>query len=503
MRGLLVACVASCALVAGLACTGGEETTAQADTVSAIGQAQLRQRPSFRLFAAWLESFNSGDRDRYGKFLEERFLARSELLDGEMVFRELTGGLDLRKVTSASATKVTGWVEERSSDQFAEFELGLELDSGSTATGTLEPAKPYEIATLELRAMPRPEEFPVARLTEAEAIAAVDALARKSAAADRFSGAVLFSKGGEVLFSKAYGLSDRDLRIPNTAQTRFRIGSLNKMFTAVAILQLVEGGKLELEAPVGTYLRDYPNREVARKVTIHHLLTHTGGMGDIFGPAFDLHRDELRTLADYVKLYGRRGPEFEPGSRFAYSNYGFILLGVIIETVSARSYYDYVTENVYERAGMTASGSLPEHRAADLSVGYITPPPGTDGWTPNVDTLPYRGTSAGGGYSTVEDLSRFADALLGRRLLSRGSTELLVGGKVPVEPWGRYAYGFEDARDGDGNGAIGHGGGAPGMNADLRIYPKSGYVVAVLTNMDPPAATRISSYVGLRLPTDE
>ena len=102
---------------------------------------------------------------------------------------------------------------------------------------------------------------------------------------------------------------------------------MNKMFTAVAILQLVEAGKVELTAPLGKYLPDYPNREVATKVTIHQLLTHTGGTGDIFGPDFDAHRTELRTLADYVKLYGKRGLEFKPGSRWEYSNYGFILLG--------------------------------------------------------------------------------------------------------------------------------------------------------------------------------
>ena len=117
---------------------------------------------------------------------------------------------------------------------------------------------------------------------------------------------------------------------------------MNKMFTAVAIIQLVEAGKVKLTAPLGKYLRDYPNQEVATKVTMQQLLTHTGGTGDIFGPEFDAHRLELRKLADYVKLYGKRGLEFEPGSKWAYSNYGFILLGAVIEKVSGQSYYDYV-----------------------------------------------------------------------------------------------------------------------------------------------------------------
>ena len=339
-------------------------------------------------------------------------------------------------------------------------------------------------------------------MTEADVLKALSARANKLAGEGELSAAVLIAKDDRVLFSHAYGLADRTRGIPNTVGTRFRIGSMNKMFTAVAILQLVEAGKVKLTAPLGTYLPDYPNREVAAKVTIHQLLTHTGGTGDIFGPAFDAHRKELRSLADYVKLYGKRGLEFAPGSRWAYSNYGFILLGVVIEKVSGRSYYDYVHAHIYAPARMTRTGSLPEDQAVPgRSIGY-TKPPGTTGWAPNTDTLPYRGTSAGGGYSTVGDLARFAHALLSHELLSPHATKLLITGKVQTDAGTRYAYGFEDARAADGSGWVGHGGGAPGMNGDLRIYPKSGYVVAVLANIDPPAAQQISEYLDPLLPTE-
>jgi len=272
------------------------------------------------------------------------------------------------------------------------------------------------------------------------------------------------------------------------------------MFTAVSVLQLVEAGKIKLTDPVGKYITDYPNQEIATKVTIHELLTHTGGTGDIFGPEFDAHRLELRTLNDYVALYGKRGPEFAPGSRWAYSNYGMVLAGVVIERVTHQSYYNYVEEHVYKPAGMTSSGSLPEDQpVANRSVGYMRSDSG--GWKPNTGTLPYRGTSAGGGYSTVGDLVRFATALLSHKLLNATYTDLLITGKVATGRGpGKYAFGFEDERDKNGNGYVGHGGGAPGMNGDLRIYPKSGYIVAVLANLDPPAAQRISEYVDSRLP---
>jgi CubicO group peptidase (beta-lactamase class C family) len=450
--------------------------------------AAARKLPSYHQFYGWLVAFNSGDRAAYQKFLEGNFPSRVSSVDQDMGFRTRTGGFDFRKLEQASATRVTGLVQEHDSDQFAR--VTVEVDS----------TVPHHIVSLGLMAIPRPAGFPIPRLTESQTLAAVKGLLVKSAAADRFSGAVLVAKNGEVLFSNAYGLADREKKIPNTLDTRFRIGSMNKMFTAVSVLQLVEAGKIKLTDPLGKYITDYPNQDIATKVTIHMLLTHTGGTGDIFGPEFTIHRKELRTLNDYVALYGKRGPEFEPGSQWRYSNYGMVLLGVVIERVTGQSYYDYVQEHVYKPAGMTLSGSQPEDQVvAGRSIGYMRSQ-GSLGWAPNTDTLPYRGTSAGGGYSTVGDLFRFASALLSHKLLNASSTELLITGKVDGGGGGRYAYGFEDNRDKDGNGWVGHGGGAPGMNGDLKIYPKSGYVVAVLANMDPPAAQRISEFLDNRLP---
>jgi CubicO group peptidase (beta-lactamase class C family) len=267
----------------------------------------------------------------------------------------------------------------------------------------------------------------------------------------------------------------------------------------VSILQLVQAGAITLTDPLATYLTEYPNADVAARVTIRHLLTHTGGTGDIFGPEFHDHRLELRTLSDYVALYGQRALAFEPGSRWEYSNYGMLLLGVVIERVSGQSYYDYVAAHLYAPAGMVRSGSEPESVAVlDRATGY-TRPRGGGAWIPNTATLPFRGTSAGGGYSTVGDLLRFAQALMGHRLLDADYTTLLITGKVDSSQGRRYAYGFEDDRQ-DGAGAVGHSGGAPGMNGVLRIYPQSGYVVAALANLDPPAARRVAAFLDPRLP---
>jgi CubicO group peptidase (beta-lactamase class C family) len=319
--------------------------------------------------------------------------------------------------------------------------------------------------------------------------------------AGQFSGAVLVARDGRTLFEGAYGLADRERGVPNTPTTQFRVGSMNKMLTAVAVLQLVQAGKVGLDAPFRTYLPDYPNVEMASTVTLHHLLTHTGGTGDIFGPQFMAHRSELRNTADYLQLYGTRGLQFSPGTQWAYSNYGFMLLGAVIERVSGMSYDDYVAEHVLAPAGMTATGAAPEDSlVVGRSVGY-TRQLVAGALVSNAPTLPYRGTPAGGGYSTVGDFARFAVALREHRLLDPAHTALLLGGKVTMgQSIVQYAYGFIDRVQG-GRRLVGHGGGAPGMNGELSFEPNGGYVIVVLSNLDPSAATLVEAFILGNLPS--
>jgi len=453
--------------------------------VTCSAQVQFPDTPAARQCAAWLQAFNRGDREAYRDFLQKKFPSRVERLDQDLDFRERTGGFELRKVEESTPAKLVALVQERASDQFGRLTLEVEA------------VEPHQITSLALRAIPRPAEFPLPHGSESELIADLRKRLETDAAAGSFAGTVLVSKNGKPIFAEAYGLADREHRTPNTLKTLFRIGSMNKMFTAVATLQLVQANKLGLNDALGKYLTDYPNKEIAA-VTIRELLTHTGGTGDIFGPEFDAHRLELHTLQDYLKLYGRRGVKYDPGSTFEYSNYGFILLGLVIEKVSGKSYYDYVREHIFAPAGMASSGSEPEDQAVtDRSIGYTKMGANTQ-WQPNTNTLPYRGTSAGGGYSTVEDLLRFANALQENKLLNAHYTEMLTAGKAGT-PDSTYAYGFVDHKI-NGTRCFGHSGGAPGMNGDLEICPGRGYVVAVLANIDPPAASRVSDFITNRLP---
>ncbi len=449
--------------------------------------AVIPDTPAGRQFRGWLTAFNTGDRATVLKFMQENYPARVAGIDGTMNFREQTGGFDLLRIDESAAARIVATMKERDSNTYVR------------ATMETDAAPPHQIQRIGVGMIPRPADIPAPpRLSEAGAIAALRAEAEKQASRDRFSGAVLVARNGKTLFSAAHGMADREAKTPNTTKTRFRLGSMNKMFTAIAILQLAQAGKLSLQDTVGKHLTDYPNKDVASKVTIHHLLTHTGGTGDIFGPQYNQHRLKLADLKDYVDLYGSRAPAFEPGARFAYSNYGFLLLGVLVERITGKSYYDYVRENIYKRAGMASSDSLPEtDKVTDRSVGYMRAEGG--GWKPNNDTLPVRGTSAGGGYSTVEDLLRFATALTSHKLLDAEHTRLLTTGKVEAMGARKYAYGFLDGVA-DGVRSFGHGGGAPGMNGELSIYPDSGYVVVALANLDPPAAGRLADFIGDRLP---
>ena len=456
----------------------------QAASAKAAPASHAVGNPAERQFRAWLSAFNAGDRAKYEAFLREQFPSRAARLDGDMNFLLRTGGFDIRKVESRAATSVTCLLEERAWNNLARAVLDVEA------------AAPHRITRLEANLAPRPADMAVRRLAGPELASAVRAKVDAQAAAGRFQGAVLAARNGKVLYSDAKGLADRESNTLNALDTRFRMGSMNKMFTGTAIMQLVQAGRVRLDAPLGVYLTDYPNRDVATKVTTHHLLTHTGGTGDIFGPEFTAHRLELKTLDDYVKLYGARGLEFEPGAKWQYSNYGFLLLGVIVEKVSGQSYYDYVRDHIFTPAGMTASGSDPEEVAVPgRAKGYMQQ---KGAWVPNTDTLPYRGTSAGGGYTTVGDLLRYATALTGHVLLDAEHTALLTTGKIDTGQGDRYAYGFVESAAG-GVRSFGHSGGAPGMNGELRIFPESGYVVAALANTGSGASQAVS-WVSERLP---
>ncbi|HZU86730.1 MAG TPA: serine hydrolase domain-containing protein, partial [Anaerolineaceae bacterium] len=308
-----------------------------------------------------------------------------------------------------------------------------------------------------------------------------------SATNDQFSGAVLIAKNEEILLKKAYGLADRSLNIPNQVDTKFNLGSMNKMFTAIAILQLVEAGKLSLDDPIIKYLPNYPNPEVAAQVTIHHLLTHTSGLGDAFTEQFAKNPNQYRSNADYLPLFVDKPLQSQPGEQFFYSNAGYVVLGLLIEQVSGQSYEDYIQQNILDPSGMSNTAAYEIDAAVPgLAVGYTTKDfdsNETGILTSNAALMPGKGFAAGGDYSTVEDLFHFRTALLNFELLSPESTELLLTSQVVVRENSNYAYGFF-VRTISEQRMIGHTGGAPGVCSFLFMLPDTNYTIIVLSNSD-------------------
>lgn len=440
-------------------------------TSSAIAATPTRQALDL-----WLDAFNSGDRARLKAFWNT-YNPEWPAIDRELHVRKESGGLTLMKVTTDDGMRLDAIVADA-----GEMFLGVRIEMKSV--------DPPKVASIAIHGAPTQEGIVEPFANDRELVKGVQARVDALAAKDRFAGTVIVARHGKVLLEGAWGEADRTSHQKVRLDTQFRIGSMNKMFTAVAALQLVAQQKLWLDGVVGDYWPDYPNREVATKVKIRHLLTHTGGMGDIFTPEYNARRLEVRTLDDYAKLYGSRGLEFEPGSQFRYSNYGLLLLGILVEKVSGTSYYEYVRKNIYEPAGMRSTGSLPEAESVPRrAVGYL---PGKNGWEPNTDTLPWRGTPAGGGYSTVGDLIRFAEALTHGKLLD---PHWVAEATREQTPKSRYGFGFQAEAS-----FFGHSGAAPGINGELRIYPRTGHTVAVLSNLEPPAAMGVAAFAGHRLP---
>ncbi len=315
-----------------------------------------------------------------------------------------------------------------------------------------------------------------------------------------FSGVVLVSARGRPVYLKAMGLADREYATPNTAETQFGIASMGKMFTAVAIAQLAQVGKLDLDAPVGRYLTDYPNPSFARTVTIRQLLTHTGGAGDFMGPVWAARHNQLRAPGDYVALFGLRPPEFTPGTRFSYANYGYVVLGRIVEVVSGQPFDAYLAAHVFGPAGMTRT-ALTAGAGRDLAWArsYVTGPQGV---TPRPKVFDGPATPAGGDYSTASDLLTFALALGDGRLLDAAHAKLLTSVAVTGEgdlAGQKFGLGFEDWSAG-GVRDIGHSGGGPGQNGALHVIGDGRVVVVVLSNVAPPwRGDKLAAFIAARI----
>lgn len=358
---------------------------------------------------------------------------------------------------------------------------------------------------------------------QAEAISIRQCVAQE---ADRegLSGSILVSQRDQTIANVARGRLADETSPPIDASTRFNLGSASKMFTAVAIGQLIEEGKLRFDQPVGDVVSGLTPE--ASRVTIRQLLNHTSGLGDFFRPQNMGAMLRARSASDILPLIASDKPAFPPGSKFSYSNSGFALLGIVIERVSGLTYGAYLRRHVFRTAGMDHTG-LDPRPLSTLAVGM------TAGWMPNASagrqlvligsdgkslrraadrsssppklrpapgaTEGY-GSPAGGLFSTVEDMRKFGVALMQGKLMRPTTVHEFTSPQVEAAPAASdkpakyYGFGFGISSEG-GLRWYGHNGGTLGANAEFAIQPDHQWVISVLSNRDPPTATHIMAWI--------
>ena len=291
---------------------------------------------------------------------------------------------------------------------------------------------------------------------------------------DLLSGSVLIATDGEVWFERAYGLASREFSIPNTIATRFDVGSFNKDYTRLAIMQLAASGRLDLSDYVGEFLPNYPNERVRNEVTIEMLLEHRSGLGDYFTREYlETPMRVLREIDDYIPIWGPIPLEYEPGTREEYSNYGYTVLGAVIERVTGMSYPEYVREKIFEPAGMESTGFFETDGVEpNVAVGYTYMDEvgrRTETLRKNIYLEPVKGGPWGKSYSTARDLLRFFEAMFAGELIADEFNWLSNG-------W---------------DGPMALAGGGPGLSTVLLIEDRIG--VIVLANHDEPGAEDVAS----------
>ncbi|MET0237455.1 MAG: serine hydrolase domain-containing protein [Kibdelosporangium sp.] len=316
------------------------------------------------------------------------------------------------------------------------------------------------------------------------------------AAQDKFAGTVLLTHRGKPVFTRSYGMANRERGIPNSTDTVFGLASVSKIFTAVAIGQLAQQGRLGFHEPLGAYLDGFP-----AGVTLHHLLTHTSGVGRpaLGGGAPPAWQSFDQAMAETLAIIRQTPPQFTPpGIEHRYSNDGFWVLAAVVAHVSGQSYFDYVRERIFRPAGMTRTDfySKPQVQA-DLSIArpYWTQRDGSRADFTASPFCPFTNGPAGGVYSTIQDLAAFASS--SGTVLNGAFMDIITSGKVPLAPSALpsqaqfYGYGHIDAVTGDQR-VHGHSGSGPGMATRFDVFPDLGWASIVLgnydTNIDPIVA---------------
>ncbi len=434
-----------------------------------------------------LDTINANDPEVVRAFVEKRFTR------GFRSFAPMEQHIDVFQDVYSRSHGLEFYGIRKYEDPTPDSEVVVILQSNLTQgwqafVMNIEAKPPHRIEGLQFAPARPPSDLPPpTTLTDGQKIKELKSFVQRLVDADAFSGTVLLARDGKVLFQGAYGQASKRFDVPNKIDTKFNLGSMNKMFTGVAIAQLAESGKLSLDDSLGKFLStDWLPHAVTDKIKIKHLLTHTSGLGSYFNETYmESSKALFRQLDDYKSLISDSQLAFEPGTDWQYSNTGMFLLGVVIEKVTGQDYFDYVRKNIYKPAGMINSDCYDMDRPIpNLAMGYSREQASDGGppWTNNLYKHVIRGGPAGGGFSTVEDLLRFDVALRSHKLLGPKFTQMVWTAKPD---WNSPDYGFGfGVRGAPDDRSAGHSGGFDGISANLDMFLDSGYTAIVMSNYD-------------------
>jgi CubicO group peptidase (beta-lactamase class C family) len=381
-----------------------------------------------------------------------------------------------------------GKIREDGTDAIGFFQSTV-TERWGAITLSVEPAPPNRISSLQIqRANPPKSAAPAAPPTDDKArFEKISNYAEKLAKAELFSGVIAIAQNDRPIFTKAYGMADRNSGVANTPETRFQVGEIDKSFTAVAIAQLVEAKKLSYDNPLSMFV-EYPGRMSAGKITIKHLLSHTSGLGDYLSDKYTANVRRLTDIKSYLSILNYRPLGFEPGTSFQDSRVGYLMLGRIIEIASGEDYYEYIQRHIFKPAGMENSFQdfleKPNPKSAIRYEDYFEKDHFVTDAYANRTPLPARGAPDNATFSTAEDIVRFVGALRNGKLVSPATYQLMTTAKPELRAK-TYGYGFmvnksiEEGRD-----IIGHDGDGPGLCAEYDLIRdlKEPYTVVILSN---------------------
>ncbi len=345
----------------------------------------------------------------------------------------------------------------------------------------LEDDPPYKIKEMAFIAdVSEPISLPNGAITDRYTLDWLNGYIDKLVADNDLSGSVLIAQGDKPIYERSFGFADAKRAVKVTPDTRFGMASGSKMFTALAVAQLVEKGKLKYSDPLSKYFPDFPNAAFAKKATIHHLLSHTSGVKEYWTDEYEKNWRNIRDNKQMLPWVYKVGTDFEPGAKFHYSNSNFILAGLIVEKISGMDYYEYVRKHITGPLGMARTDFyMRSGTVTDLAEPLKK---GTNGW--EFVELGARGTSAGGCYSTPREMLKFARGLIGGKLVTKDALALLTASKTRgLDAQTDYGYGFELGNQGQVR-SFGHGGIARGTNFAFQYFPAEDLTFIAFNNQD-------------------